>query len=594
MISRLLVAHAHLRWGTVQSHPGSLFARLAAANDPWQRAPLAACGGAKTGCFLEPPSGCGLALLSDDALPHDHTVTAEAKLIDSLPLLDVDAEEAQLGGGVSVRAAAEQVVRVDELARYRDASLGVTAAETPGACGDNFADTHTQGKDTMPAEFATALAASCARDGSPAVYCRPSNDVVSFSARRDARQRANGSSLSEAAQACTSVNDASDRAQARTTVAAWQRLWFPAHEAFLFRPRASLLTEIIASEMLVGVHMRAGDSLLLRWRAHAPLTAYVDAALCAAAPLVIRAGESSPLALPWSLFLASDSAEARVQLPDEIIARAAILDFDSSTGRRPCGGRLLPPPPVTVTVSTAKVLVHESRRDANVHVESWIAEMLTRSQRPSEIAGPGWSPQERADSLDAEYRKHIAQTTATLPAVSAARGLRVFALHRGSYPILHEAVASAQAALAEAVIMLSAEPAAGPAAARICAAGFTLAAALSDAAIFSKDSVIVDAFFRACGSAQAVSTSPAAQAAAASSAVASVTAGIVADVAALSASSALVGTCLSQVSRLAYELSYAAGVARLPPTALDSHLCAMAPHSQAVLAQWTAPQSSHV
>lgn len=61
--------------------------------------------------------------------------------------------------------------------------------------------------------------------------------------------------------------------------------------------------------------------------------------------------------------------------------------------------------------------------------------------------------------------------------------------------------------------------------------------------------------------------------AAAAGDVAALTAGVVGDVWLLSHANYLIGTCLSQVSRLAYELAYAAGRARAPPVGLDARLC---------------------
>lgn len=52
-----------------------LFARLARANDPWKRTPLAACGGAKAGCLFRAPASFGLTILPPEvaaALPVRH------------------------------------------------------------------------------------------------------------------------------------------------------------------------------------------------------------------------------------------------------------------------------------------------------------------------------------------------------------------------------------------------------------------------------------------------------------------------------------------------------------------------------------------
>jgi hypothetical protein len=69
--------------------------------------------------------------------------------------------------------------------------------------------------------------------------------------------------------------------------------------------------------------------------------------------------------------------------------------------------------------------------------------------------------------------------------------------------------------------------------------------------------------------------------------VAALTEGVVADVWALSHGTHFVGTCLSQVSRLAYELAYGAGRARAPPVGVDALACrAHARHFMAITADW--------
>jgi hypothetical protein len=69
--------------------------------------------------------------------------------------------------------------------------------------------------------------------------------------------------------------------------------------------------------------------------------------------------------------------------------------------------------------------------------------------------------------------------------------------------------------------------------------------------------------------------------------VAALTEGVVADVWALSHGTHFVGTCLSQVSRLAYEVAYGAGRARAPPVGVDALSCrAHARHFMAIAADW--------
>lgn len=68
---------------------------------------------------------------------------------------------------------------------------------------------------------------------------------------------------------------------------------------------------------------------------------------------------------------------------------------------------------------------------------------------------------------------------------------------------------------------------------------------------------------------------------------AAVTHGVVADIAALAQAHALIGSCFSQVSRLAAELSLVAGYAREQPVSLDAAACSAFPlHSYTIALQW--------
>jgi hypothetical protein len=327
---------------------------------------------------------------------------------------------------------------------------------------------------------------------------------------------------------------------------------------------------------VVAIHFRAGDAARLAWRSQAPLGSYVRQALCAATALAA--------APPWGLFLASDSVQARAALSREVALHIAIVSFDASVAPpgapllQACGGRMGAHAPSSVTVSSAAMLVTTAQavpQDAHVHIETWIAEQRERLRSAEDDEG-----------ADAAYLAHLVHSTAALP--GGAPHLRVFALHRHSYSLYSEAADVAHHALDDALHLLL-DGAAGSSStdtALLCKLAMALAGDLGRG---SDDRV--GSLAGACGMAASPAAAPAAAAenAAAAAAIAGVTAGIVADVSALAASAALVGTCLSQVSRLAYELSFAAGVARLPPVALDAHLCAGAPHAHAILAEWRAP-----
>jgi len=65
-----------------------------------------------------------------------------------------------------------------------------------------------------------------------------------------------------------------------------------------------------------------------------------------------------------------------------------------------------------------------------------------------------------------------------------------------------------------------------------------------------------------------------------------VTASVVEDIWALSHAAAIIGTCFSQVSRIAYSLQLAAGRARTQAVALDQEACLAFAHTLSVLAPW--------
>ena len=70
--------------------------------------------------------------------------------------------------------------------------------------------------------------------------------------------------------------------------------------------------------------------------------------------------------------------------------------------------------------------------------------------------------------------------------------------------------------------------------------------------------------------------------------VAALTEGVVGDIWLLAHANYIIGSCLSQVSRLGAELQYATGRARAPPVGLDAALCRAFPSARpySVLADW--------
>jgi len=70
-------------------------------------------------------------------------------------------------------------------------------------------------------------------------------------------------------------------------------------------------------------------------------------------------------------------------------------------------------------------------------------------------------------------------------------------------------------------------------------------------------------------------------------------AGVIADIHALSFSTHFVGTCMSQLSRLAADLALAFGRLSARPVAIDLRECAMVEHTLTVEEGWRYPFASH-
>jgi hypothetical protein len=281
------------------------------------------------------------------------------------------------------------------------------------------------------------------------------------------------------------------------------RLWFPAVEAFLFRPLPRLRAAVGAAVAAMAaaaagsagvgalaLHVRRGDAAALPWRANASLPHYL-----AVARLGLRGAAGAAGGAPTPLYVATDSAEVKAA-----VGALAAPAF-----------QLLPSP--------ARVLVAPGG-DAGVHTETFIAASLAGSAAAGAGAGAGAPPPPPPPP-----------PPRPLPAV----------------PVALDAPAAAP-------------PAPAAAARRGGAAAFLAAAA-------------------AAGEGAA--------AARAEADVAALTEGVVADVWALSHGTHFVGTCLSQVSRLAYEVAYGAGRARAPPVGVDALACrAHARHFMAIAADW--------
>ena len=126
----------------------------------------------------------------------------------------------------------------------------------------------------------------------------------------------------------------------------------------------------------------------------------------------------------------------------------------------------------------------------------------------------------------------------------------------------------------------SGAPAPAPAPARLPPLHDYLPAAAHLALTTGNRSAFVAAYARGGGAAAAAAGD-------AAFSVLALTDAVVTDILALSHGTHLVGTCLSQVSRVAYDLAYAAGRARAAPVGLDAARCrAHAVHFFPVAADW--------
>ena len=364
--------------------------------DPWVRAPAAACGGLKLGCFLEPLSSCAL----------------EGGDVFTLP--EVARTLAGAHAQSNVRA-----LRISSLGAAHALLHATTRGDGPGA-----------------AEWwAGAVgAAGCVYEG----------------ARTDPG-------------ACA------------------RRLWFPAIEAWAFRPLPRVVRGVeeaavramraraAVGERVWGLHVRLGDAATLGWRSAAPLAEYIAAARLGRGR---TRGDTREV-----LFLATDSAESRA-------AAAQLRDF-------------------SVLASPARILQSAAGGDAHLHVESFLRDAAAAEGALRNSAG--------------------ATPRGEVPSPTSVRVAEYLTAH-------HRAA------------LLGPEP--------------TANAAVDPLPTYAASAL-------------------------------GLTEGVISDIWALSHSTHFVGTCLSQVSRTAYDLAYAAGRARAAPVGLDVFECRMRErHFMAIAADW--------
>jgi hypothetical protein len=335
------------------------------------------------------------------------------------------------------------------------------------------------------------------------------------------------------------------------------RLWFPAVEAYLFRPLAHIRERsqsaadalVRASPLSFGLHVRRGDAALLPWRSHAGAGDYVAHARAIvvadrAAARGAHVDDGETAGAPC-VYVATDSVTARSEA-------SALLGA--------AGLHLLP--------SSASILQGMAQADAtgpsevHVHTESYIRHLLAGGDEPSSGEGEG------GVGIVAEAAAAAGATTTSTVDVL---GVPVLSLGGAAAA----AVAGGSPSYRLVPVNTSARTA--------------FAAALRDEC--------------ATGAGQGAS-SPGAdycRRLTAATAARELTEGVVADIFVLSHAHYFVGTCLSQVSRLAWELLYASGrdfagegegegTTLLPasvPVGLDAAACRAFPrHFYSVQADW--------
>lgn len=324
----------------------------------------------------------------------------------------------------------------------------------------------------------------------------------------------------------------------------WSVLWYPALQAWLYRPRHAVLAPVLQAvgaeqeedvAFDVGIHVRRGDSLNLNWRTHA------------GSPEYARTAGFALLHLP----VAQRPAGRQTAGKGRIVSRQVYIATDSYSTKQELG-RLLEEsyPPLVAYASPAVVLVSSQvgpdgtqlQQESTAHIETLIAQRT--------VAATG-------SALDGESLSAIPYGGTEEDAVMFVAGQPVLLLNGRRHRPLPSAAASSAVDTPTGGIMdlrdwCSSLP--NPA---LCSSG-------------------VDPS-HASGSRGAIQ---------AAVEVWQLTAGVIADIWALSKAQALVGTCLSQVSRTALDLQYASGRAVSPGRALDMDLCGRVPHDVAMLTPW--------
>jgi len=477
------------------------------------------------------------------------------------------------------------VVRIDAIGRYR----GIFQ--------------HATGGSAAPGWFARDAAAWLCGDCADAAHWRVDDGVDGL--RRVARCRA----------FCGPSTSATDNGGNGAVVSAppasfgrgapWQQLWFPALQSFLFRPlstigywpqgipqRAPAGHHLLASSthlpLRVGIHYRRGDAALLKWRSQANFTEYLQAGGRLLPALHRQAAAPPRSIIDAQLFLATDSISTRVEAEQlvashkqppsgaqrpfswsSVATTSALLlstlniGVDAATGQ-PTSDR------VASDISSGR-----SAQDLQVHTESWISRLtdmmqhghttLSAASTGAGVSGLGKDSGSSVHWSESAYDRHAA---ASLSRIGGYTGLY---LHR---PVVADAASSSFVAVHPTLAALHSWSA-------VCDPASPQARDADD-----DEHGGALPWWSACRDEVWVQEQDT-KAVQAAVAIANFTAGVVRDIDMLAGTDILLGTCLSQVSRTAYEVGVARGSIVTRAHCPDAPQCTSFPaHAYSVPLPW--------
>ena len=648
-----------------------------AEHDPWRRAPPHACNGSKMGCFLAPHSACALSGVKMGSIPR-FDFGAEMKRLGRSKKAPHTPKNASAGevnplfgaslGGTSLTkpqkkklgSALARIVRIDSMEAHRAGLLAATRGDfAPGWFKQSAAQWACErcasmvDAKTCSAADAAALTDHCSAycSGGPELAWRrlwfpafeawlfkPADDIANATAGAVAKVASPpmltpaGSSVSDAAcfvdlpaaprtatigisgQPATAVAVSSQTTDAASSVVV---------DATGATSTASTATSSSSScssgtgsssslpHFAIGIHYRAGDASALVWRSHAPLSSYFQSARLLVKSLQRRQrmldaeygrGLTSSSQHTYyndsvhvSLVVSTDSAAAKAAVRelayDKLVGLTSEV-FDESTRRttNTSGSNSSADPMLALLDDGAHRLIEgdEKARSVVGLLKTQLLDRLVPSLGGAHFHRLVTSDAPLLKKSDAEAAKSLASSSSSKSNSSSSSGASATPVPTRA-PIPLDKVVHLESHLQE--VLDANRP-------KIRREKDEEDEGEDDDVFPSKD--IDDArlwrigqdSYRALSGNLSLAVRPPRPweegTYAAAEGVKAVTSGVVADIWLLSHANYLIGTCLSQVSRLAYELQYATGRARGPPVGLDARLCRSlplpAPYS--ILADW--------